>query len=284
MKNFGLFIFYRQWHPRDRCVQSVLNLTIRKTNVLETLFHGNRITYPTCRNPDGVPTGVQGLSKNFALLELVNPAPKEQAGNTENTGTHECEACTEKHPATFFCLVCKENMCVTAAECHKRSKISRDHRVVTVEELKANPRLASISVLCEEHNDQFRFFDEDCGRVICGDCCALNHCGHKCVIVAEAASKYRQEMEALVTKASSQVEETKAAEAQVRGASVSMKKACKESNDEIQEFFQQVRHVFVMISNEIEAAKISWDYKNHVRLSNGQKMKTVFSGSDLDKK
>ena len=154
-------------------------------------------------------------------------------------------------------------MCKTAAQFHKRSKASRDHRVVSLEELNENPQLASVSVLCPEHNDQFRFFDQDCGRVICRDCYALNHSGHKCVAVADAASKYRKEMEALVTKASSQVEKIKAAESRVMRASVSMKEACVERNDEIQEFFQQVRHVFVITSNEIVAAKISRDYKNH---------------------
>ena len=74
-------------------------------------------------------------------------------------------------------------------------------------------------------------------------------------------------MEALVTKASSQVEKIKAAEGQVLRASVSMKEACEERNDEIQEYFQQVRHVFVISSNEIEAAKISWDYKNDLRVT-----------------
>ena len=78
-----------------------------------------------------------------------------------------------------------------------------------------------------------------------------------CVLVAEAASKYRQEMAALVTKASSQVEKIKVAEGQVMRASESMKEARKKRNDEIQEFFQQVRRVFVISSNEIEAAKIS---------------------------
>ena len=111
--------------------------------------------------------------------------------------------------------------------------------------------------LCPEHNDPFRFFDENCGRVICRDCFALSHCGHTCVLVAEAASKYRQEMEALVTKASSQVEKVKVAEGQVMRASDSMKEARKKRNDEIQEFFQQVRRVFVISSNEIE--KISGD-------------------------
>ena len=128
---------------------------------------------------------------------------------------------------------------------HTRSKTSLDHRVVSLEERKANP-------LCPEHNYPFRFFDENCGRVICRDCFALSHCGHTCVLAAEAASKYRQEMEALVTKASSQVEKIKVAEGQVMRASDSMKEARKKRNDEIQEFFQQVRRVFVISSNEIE--------------------------------
>ena len=150
---------------------------------LERLLHGNSIDCPKCRHAVAVPTGVQGLLKNFALLDIVKEAPKEQAGNTEHTGTHDCEACDEKHPATFCCLECKENFCKTAAQFHKRSKTSRDHRVVSLEELKANPQLASVSVLCPEHNDQFRFFDKDCSRVICRDCYALNHSGHKCVTV-----------------------------------------------------------------------------------------------------
>ena len=73
-------------------------------------------------------------------------------------------------------------------------------------------------------------------------------------------------MEALVTKASSQVEKIKAAEGEVMRASVSMKEACKERNGEIQEFFQQVRHVFVIHSNEIKAAKIAWYYKKQLRV------------------
>ena len=229
---------------------------------LERLLHGNTIDCPTCRNPVRVPTGVQGLLKNFALLDIVNEtAPKQQDENTGHAGSHECEACDEKHPATFCCLDCKENMCKTAAQFHTRNKASRDHQVVTFKELKASPQLVSLSpVLCPEHYDEFRFFDKDCGRVICGDCHVLNHRGHKRLTLDEAASKYRQEMKELVTKASSQAEKIKAAEGQVMRASDSMKKACKERNDEIQEYFQQVRHlrhVFVISANEIEAAKIS---------------------------
>ena len=207
---------------------------------LERLLRGNTIDCPKCRNPVVVPSGVDGLLKNFALLDIVNEtAPKQHAENTSHTGSHECEACDEKHPATFFCLDCEENMCKIAAQIHKRSKLSRDHRV-TSKELKANPQLASVSVLCPEHNDLFRFFDENCGHVICRDCYALNHNGHKCVLVAEAASKYREEMEALVSKASCQTEKINAAERQVMDELVLMEVACKEQREKIQGFFREV--------------------------------------------
>ena len=104
---------------------------------------------------------------------------------------------------------------------------------------------------CPEHNDQeFRFFDEDCSRVICRDCHTLKHNGHKCVTLAEAASKYRKEMEAHVTKASSQAEKIKAAEAEVKKAAAFMKKASDERRAEMQGFFREVRRVYVRRSNE----------------------------------
>ena len=207
------------------------------SSCLERLLHGNTIDCPTCRNP----VGVHGLLKNFALLDLVNETvPKQHAVNTGHVGSDECEACDEKHPATFCCLDCKENMCKTAAQIHKRSKLSRDHHVVTFKELKANPQLASVSVLCPEHNDPFRFFDENCGHVICRDCYTLNHNGHKCVIVAEAASKYRREMEALVSKASCQAEKIYAAEGGVMDELFFMEVACEEQREKIQGFFREV--------------------------------------------
>ena len=236
---------------------------------LERLLRGNTIDCPKCRNPVAVPSGVHGLLKNFALLDMVNEtAPKQHAENTGHTGTHECEACDEKHPATFFCLDCEENMCMTSAQIHKRSKLSRDHRVLTFKELKANPQLASVSVLCPEHNDQFRFFDENCGHVICRDCYALNHNGHKCVLVAEAASKYRREMEALVHKASCQAKKINAARGQVVNKLVLMEVDCEEEREKIQGFFRKVWHIFVIGVNDIDATRsIPYHLRITIRIS-----------------
>ena len=111
------------------------------SSCLEILLDGNTIRCPKCRSLIVVSTGVAGLLKNFDLLKIVDNQPKlKQAA--KNTGRQVCEPCSKKHPATFCCLDCKENMCDTAAQIHKSSKLSRDHRVVTFKELKANPQLA----------------------------------------------------------------------------------------------------------------------------------------------
>ena len=61
---------------------------------LERLLHGNTIDCPKCRNAVAVPSGVHGLLKNFALLDIVNEtAQKQHAENTGHVGSHECEAC-----------------------------------------------------------------------------------------------------------------------------------------------------------------------------------------------
>ena len=168
------------------------------SSCLERLLHCNTIDCPTCRNPGTVPTGVEGLLKNFALLDIVNDTPKKNVES--NTGSHDCEACGEKHPANFCCLDCKENMCKTAAQFHTRNKASRDHQVVTLEELEANPQLAFVSLICQKHNDKFRFFDEQCGHEVCRECVALEHFGHLCLPLAEAASEYGKEVKDFVKK------------------------------------------------------------------------------------
>ena len=238
-------ICFERYNDENKCPRMLSCGHSFCSSCLERLLRGNTIDCPKCRNTFVVPSGVHSLPTNFALLDIVNEtAPKQHAGNTGHTGTQECEACD-----------CKKNMCKTAARFHTRNGASRDHRVVTFKEPKANPRLASVTVLCPEPNDQFCFFDEDCGRVICRDCYALDHSGHKCVVVAEAASKYRQEMEALVTKANCQAEKINAAKDQVVNKLVLMEEGFEVQRENIQGFFRKVWHIFVIGVNDIDATK-----------------------------
>ena len=96
------------------------------------------------------------------------------------------------------------------------------------------------------------------------DCYALNHNGHKCVVAAEAASKYRQEMEALVTKASCQAEKINAAKDQVVNKLVLMEEGCEVQRENIRGFFRKVWHIFVIGVNDIDATR---SIPHHLRVT-----------------
>ena len=208
------------------------------TSCLQSLLKKNTINCPTCRSTVSAPAGLATLPKNFALLDILLSLPQK-----ENDDLQLCQICDdEKHPAISCCLDCKEYMCKDAARLHTRQKMARDHCVVSLDELKANPKLAAASdVFCPEHNDQFRFFDEDCGHVVCRDCVTLKHHGHKCLSLADAASKYRQEMDELSNKAIDLAEKVKAGEACLKEATDDLKQEYANTAVLIKSTFKEVR-------------------------------------------
>ena len=178
-----------------------------------------------------------GLPKNFALLDVLLASSHKQPDTTPVL----CDTCSDEgHPATSCCLECKENMCELVAQFHTRQKISRDHRVVSITELKASPRLNAISVFCPEHNELFRYFDKDCGQVICRDCQALEHNGHKCCSLAEASAQSRQDLEALTSKAKATAVQLKEAEERVMTVVSDLNRKKKHEEDKIYAFFKEV--------------------------------------------
>jgi len=188
------------------------------TGCLEQLFprsaSGSVVICPSCRREMPVLAGAKGLPKNFALLDvlLTFPQNKESTAPTAPPPSL-CSACESQHAATFLCVDCKENFCQEAATWHTRMKLLAKHRVVSLEELKAHPELlrgAASSSICAEHDETFRFYDEQCGQVICRDCVALNHNGHKCCSLVVAAAKCREDIGAVLGQAvwrAKQVEE-----------------------------------------------------------------------------
>ena len=148
-------------------------------------------------------------------------------------GSYTCEACDDEHPATFFCLDCKEDMCKDAAHFHTRNKASCDHKVVSLE-------TSLVNVFCQEHKERFRLFDVVCGHVVCRGCIKFDHQGHDCSSLAEAASKCRKEMQKLATKVNARTEVIKDGETQVVKARLYMEKARGEQAAEIHKLFKEV--------------------------------------------
>ena len=202
------------------------------TRCLNRLFTEKRDQFccPTCRVKVNVSqAGVAGLPKNFALLTIFDIKPQQEEGES----LFNCEVCDDKHPAIFWCFNCDEDMCKDAARFHTRSKASRDHQLISLES-------ATATELCSKHSEPFRLFDKTCGHVVCRGCIKLDHQGHKCSSLAEAASKCRRKMQELATKVNTRSEVIKTAEARVKQANLDMKKAYEELEYQIYGLFMEV--------------------------------------------
>lgn len=111
-----------------------------------------------------------------------------------------CKLCEEPHTAVYRCIDCDDDMCEIAMKFHAKAKTSRDHKVVPLNgesgEVSTNcedlewQRLLQLSI-CRNHNDEFKYYDQDCRQLICRDCFALNHNGHSCISIKEAATAFQ---------------------------------------------------------------------------------------------
>ena len=246
---------YERYDDNKRCPRLLSNCGHTFcTHCLEQLLKDGSITCPQDRKDVHVTAGLGGLPKNFALLDVLLASSHKQPDTTPVL----CDTCgDEAHPATSCCLECKENMCDVAAQFHIRHKLSRDHRVLSLSEFKTSPHLAAIPVFCPEHNEPFRYFDKDCGHVICRDCQALEHNGHKCCSLAEASAQSRQELDALTAKAKETAAQLKEAEERVMTVVNDLNRKKKNEEDKIHAFFEDVSAFFVLSFISILSVYIS---------------------------
>ena len=150
-------------------------------------------------------------------------------------------------------------MCELVAQFHTRQKMSRDHRVVSIAELRANPHLTAIPVFCSEHNEPFRYFDSDCDHVICRDCFALKHNGHRCCSLAEASAQSRQDLEALTSKAKATAAKLKKAEDRFMTVVSDLNRKKKHEEDKIHSFFEEVSTFFFSLLGIFKCVCLSHD-------------------------
>jgi hypothetical protein len=135
-----------------------------------------------------------------------------------------CQFCDENHIATFKCIDCNGIlMCEFMSISHSKGKLTKSHRIEKLSQLltasstqnvakstdngsptkkdtvSTNPTTSLppeslATILCPQHNDVYRYHDHDCGIVICRDCYALLHNGHKCISIAEAAADFHSSL------------------------------------------------------------------------------------------
>jgi hypothetical protein len=135
-----------------------------------------------------------------------------------------CQICDENHIASFKCIDCNGIlMCEFMSISHSKGKLTKSHRIEKLSHILTAPSTQNVAkstdngsptkkdtvstnattslppeslatILCPQHNDVYRYYDHDCGIVICRDCYALLHNGHKCISIAVAAADFHSSL------------------------------------------------------------------------------------------
>ena len=123
-----------------------------------------------------------------------------------------CDQCidTSSGPAVSFCVNCSDFLCKACAKHHKTWRKTLNHELQPVGSSKVDPS-ASTKPLgniphkpmnCQLHEDEtLKFYCETCGTLICRDCMAIEHAGHKYDRIEKVAEKEKVHLVSLLRSA-----------------------------------------------------------------------------------
>ena len=136
------------------------------------------------------------MPNNFFINHLVDDLILKKKVDGEQEV--KCDECDEDDPVVSFCPECNSFLCHACNDHHKRNKRYRGHGVVPLTELKSNkdaPIQAKVKIpLCEEHDEQLKYYCETCDQLVCMYCIVTIHNGHNHGSVKQMATKHRNEL------------------------------------------------------------------------------------------
>eukprot|EP01125_Pyxidicula_operculata_P019233 TRINITY_DN695_c0_g1_i10.p1 TRINITY_DN695_c0_g1~~TRINITY_DN695_c0_g1_i10.p1 ORF type:complete len:770 (-),score=229.44 TRINITY_DN695_c0_g1_i10:26-2335(-) len=225
------------------CFHTFCSSDLQRLSVVQSQTTTTTITCPLCRrettysNKENI---FKSLSLNYALMDVVNE--NRQLSNQKQTQTVVyCEVCEEEqHEATSFCVVCQQSLCSIASKFHQ--KFQSSHQIISLKD--NNPKKIDKlkPVFCNDHKqEELKYFCTDCTKLICRDCFALSHAGHKCLSLNDARQIFSQKMNEVIADVKKQREKFKEGMTNVESSLKRLDENTERVEAEIRSFFCQAR-------------------------------------------
>uniref|UniRef100_A0A3Q3W4B0 E3 ubiquitin-protein ligase TRIM23 n=1 Tax=Mola mola TaxID=94237 RepID=A0A3Q3W4B0_MOLML len=162
-------------------------------------LHGRAVRCPFDRQVTELDSGVWGLKKNFALLELLERLQNgatNQSGMAEDAlkGMGECIIrCDEdeSHTASMYCTVCATHLCAECSQLTHSTRTLAKHRRVPLAD---KPHEKTLCPQHQVHAIEFVCLEEACqsGPLMCCVCKEYGkHQGHKHAVLETEANQIR---------------------------------------------------------------------------------------------
>ena len=136
-----------------------------------------QLSCPTCRQITECPSSnINCLPSNLFYKQMVEIVEAYSGTAHEDDSLH-CGNCEEKTPLKFYCFACNTFLCEKCAGAHSKWKLFKGHHVKEIGNFESSDvqDYARKSNVCEKHEDELRFYCENCNICICRDCAILEH-------------------------------------------------------------------------------------------------------------
>lgn len=145
---------------------------------------------------------IDSLTSN---IFLTNIAAVDQILNS-NRKFH-CSFCKEREQtveASSLCLSCGDWLCLTCAERHCLTRITKNHKVVAIDDVRADPQYSSdlrklYDTKCLDHPDE-RVIEVccQCDTPVCFECTQTTHKQHESIPLDDAKEEVRENLASLL--------------------------------------------------------------------------------------
>lgn len=172
------------------CIQTYIQSSVDKENIIS-------FKCPVCRTlvSVGERSNLECWANELPTNHLISSMIDQQAIQKQEQVCNACELSNVKQKAVSWCTVCQEALCSVCENCHRKFKVSANHKIVTVQEVQRGITTSfSGLITCDVHSNKFvEIFCLDHGKHCCTVCASVKHCKCKNVVeLGEAAAGIKE--------------------------------------------------------------------------------------------
>lgn len=163
-----------------KCVETLVGKSQQK----------DAVVCPQCRGVHTLPVGgACKLLTSFTFTNLVKLLEVHKADGKMLT----CQNGLDDDPAVARCVECDVYLCNTCRQMHKKMVATRNHAIVSLEEIKATgEKYFQTFHYCSDHKKEvLKLYCRTCSKTICGDCTYVDHRSHEYVFIKDIQEELR---------------------------------------------------------------------------------------------
>ena len=194
---------------------------------------GGALSCPTCRQITDCPNNISSLPSNLFYKQMVDIVKAYSGQGQEDSP--ECGNCDERKSLKFYCADWNHFLCGDCAVAHRKMKALSGHQVKEIGKFKPSDArdYARRANVCKKHNDEVRFYCEQCVICICRDCAILDHRDHNIVSLDNGLQKKKSEIENKMQEVQANVSRLRSEKESLEKQRIRMSKSVEQATEEI---------------------------------------------------